>query len=599
MEAAKPKRGTLDVGSLLGDTYQIVRLIGEGGMGEVYEARHARLAGRYAVKVIRKDLVAHNPMTVQRFQREAEVTSALRHPNIVQIIDFNVTPEGSPYIVMEYLEGSDLETRINQRGPMPVHEAVVIVEQIASALAAAHGRGVVHRDLKPQNVLLVPIPVALAGQPTEFVKVLDFGISKVKTAGTLTGQPTIMGTPNYMAPEQARGQGEEIDGRADQFALAAMTYELLSGRKAFGGDTLEGILYCVVREEPASLIPVAGEAVDAVLRIALAKDRSARYPNITNFASALRQAGSRSARGGKGATGAAAGAVATKAGIGASRRDITYETAGDHAPAPAPGSGAEASGARRTGRAFALRAALIVVGVAAALTAAAIVVKRPPAGRGAPVLSSQAASLATVARAGAEQAFTAERRALEARVKTAAEIPELRNAAKSHIDSFTFNDLFDSEDWWQPYRDQTAIVFDGAHPLVSRGAPDVAAIDPWTFWRKTPASPTSALILGGQRAYLAGGVGLGPEGELGLVLAAALDADGLARLAPNAGAAWLAVSDGKRLYGLPAAPEVAAELAALLGREDEPAVLLRGGRVAAALSISPGVWLWTVVDPKP
>ncbi|HEY0714308.1 MAG TPA: serine/threonine-protein kinase, partial [Polyangia bacterium] len=284
----------LEAGTSLADTYTIKRFIGHGGMGEVYEAGHARLSGRYAVKVIRREVIELDPVTVQRFRREAEIMSSLRHPNIVQIIDFNETADGSPFIVMEYLEGSDLQTRMTQRGPMPVSEALFIVEQVASALGAAHERGVVHRDLKPANIFLVPLPVAIAGNPTEFVKVLDFGISKVRSAGTLTGEMNVMGTPHYMAPEQVRLEPEEIDGRCDQFALATVCYELLSGRKPFAGDTVEGVLFSVVHENPRSLAPVVGEKIDKVLATALSKGRSKRYPSINAFVAALRSAALRS-----------------------------------------------------------------------------------------------------------------------------------------------------------------------------------------------------------------------------------------------------------------------------------------------------------------
>ena len=273
---------TLQPGTLLADTYRIVRLIGAGGMGEVYEATHSRLAGRYAVKVLLAD-VSDRADVFKRFQREADVTSELRHPNIVQILDFNFTPGGNPYLVMEYIDGVELDAEIRRVGAVPVPRVLDIVGQIASALTAAHTRGVVHRDLKPQNLFLV----RLAGEEREVVKVVDFGISKVREATTkLTQEATIMGTPQYMAPEQALGRLSEIDARTDQFSLATITYELLTGREAFRGEAVTAILHQVVHEDPdpiTSINPAVGPAVAAVVMKALAKDKQHRFPTVHDF----------------------------------------------------------------------------------------------------------------------------------------------------------------------------------------------------------------------------------------------------------------------------------------------------------------------------
>jgi serine/threonine-protein kinase len=571
-------------------------------MGEVYEARHARLAGRYAVKIIRHEIAGQSPLAIQRFQREAEVTSALRHPNIVQIIDFNQTPEGAPYIVMEYLEGSDLDSRMAQRGPMPLTEVVPIVEQIASALAAAHGHGVIHRDLKPQNVLLVPIPVALPGQPTEFIKVVDFGISKFKMAESLTGQPVIMGTPHYMSPEQARGQGEDIDGRTDQFALAIMTYELLSGRKPFPGDTVAGVIYNVVHETPPSLTPMVGEAVDAVLRTALAKDRASRFPTIAVYASSLRAAASRVLRDGSVQAhshghghGQGQGGDDRSGGGGRSLRRGTFETGGGASFEPAFGNFQPEMAVARS-----RRRRRVGVGVALALVVAAgaglVIKQRLPLG-GLTSSEPQAARAAEAARAALEVAVAAEKRGLEASVQAAAAIPELRNAAASRIDAFTFADLFETEDWWQRHRELTAVVFDRARPLATRRAADVGSPEAWTFWRNEESKVASAVLLGSARAYLAAGVGFGPKGEFGLVLAKPLDEQMLGTLASRAKAKALLVSDGKRSLGssAAAADPAGAGLAGLVGQESQPAVVLPEGRVAAPARVGSGIWLWTVV----
>jgi eukaryotic-like serine/threonine-protein kinase len=279
-------RARLAPGTMLANTYRIIRLIGVGGMGEVYEASHARLAGRYAVKVLGGESVGGSEL-LQRFAREAEVTSGLRHPNIVQVVDFNLTPDGDPYLVMEFLEGVELAAEIRRVGAMPMDRVLDIVGQIASGLAAAHSHKVVHRDLKPQNMFLVKLP----GSEREVVKMVDFGISKVREATTkLTMEAAILGTPQYMAPEQAQGRQGEINELTDQFALAAITYELIAGRTAFAGGSVPAILFQVVHEQPAPLAKVApnvGPAVEAVVWKALSKAQGDRYPSVLAFHAAL------------------------------------------------------------------------------------------------------------------------------------------------------------------------------------------------------------------------------------------------------------------------------------------------------------------------
>jgi len=281
--------GSLKPGTLLADTYRVVRLVGEGGMGEVYEATHDRLAGRYAIKVLLAE-ISNRADIFQRFRREAEVTSGLRHPNIVQILDFNVTPEGHPYLVMEYLDGIELAAEIARVGAMPVGRVLDIVGQIASALTAAHNHKVVHRDLKPQNLFLVHLP----DEDREVVKVVDFGISKVREATTkLTQEAAIMGTPQYMAPEQAEGKLAQIDGRTDEFALAAIAYELLTGRSVFLGGSVPAILYQVVHQQPEpirKIVPTVGPAVEAVVFKALSKAQDERYPTVLAFRRELERA---------------------------------------------------------------------------------------------------------------------------------------------------------------------------------------------------------------------------------------------------------------------------------------------------------------------
>jgi serine/threonine-protein kinase len=289
--AAPMQLASLAPGHVIQETYEIVRRIGRGGMGEVYEAKHRRLAGRYAVKFLIEDFTG-NDEAFARFRREAEVTSGIRHPNIVQVVDFNRTPEGLPYMVMEFLEGEELTEVIRRTAPMQARVVAGLVEQIASALEAAHARGIVHRDLKPQNLFLVPVE----GRRDRLMKVMDFGISKVREAtARLTREHVVMGTPQYMAPEQALGHVTEIDGRTDQFALAAIVYEMLAGKAAFGGDSLQSVLFQVVQVEPqplTALIPGLDPAVGAVVSRGLAKRREDRFPSVLELATALSRAAS-------------------------------------------------------------------------------------------------------------------------------------------------------------------------------------------------------------------------------------------------------------------------------------------------------------------
>jgi serine/threonine protein kinase len=187
---------------------------------------------------------------------------------------------------MELLEGQELATIIQRSAPVDLTRALGLVEQIGSALEVAHRQGIVHRDLKPQNVFVLPLD-----RGRELVKILDFGISKAQvTSQKLTKTAAVIGTPQYMAPEQARGGGAEVDARADQFALAAITYELLSGRPAFSGDSVVALIYQVVHVDPPPLGAVAphlSPAIDTVIRRGLAKQPEARYRDINEFTAAL------------------------------------------------------------------------------------------------------------------------------------------------------------------------------------------------------------------------------------------------------------------------------------------------------------------------
>ncbi|HEY1958659.1 MAG TPA: serine/threonine-protein kinase [Polyangiaceae bacterium] len=276
------------IGKVLGEAYQILRLVGEGGMGRVYEARHLRLKDRrFAIKVLHAEM-ARDPEIVARFQREAESASSIGHPNVIDVYDVHKTPEGVPYIVGEFLEGQEFGGQLETQGRVDVATAVHIARQVCRALSAAHKKGIVHRDMKPENVFLVQHDGAVT------VKVIDFGISKAAEGGqgtrqaNLTKTGMIMGTPSYMSPEQARG--DRVDHRADVYAVGAMLYHALTGKKPFETDDPASTLSLVLTEEPErprKLAPDMPEALELVVQRAMAKEASDRFSSMEELEAAL------------------------------------------------------------------------------------------------------------------------------------------------------------------------------------------------------------------------------------------------------------------------------------------------------------------------
>jgi serine/threonine protein kinase len=269
----------LTEGQRLG-AYRIVRLLGEGGMGAVYEARQEPLERRVALKTLHADH-AKSKEFIARFFNEAKVLSRLEHPSIVQVSDFGHAADGTAYLVMEYLRGQSLGRRIrelSERGErLPIATALQVCVQVADVLGMAHGQGIVHRDLKPENLMLVGDPVAPGG---ERVKVLDFGIAKLSDdrGGVKTATNQMMGTPAYMSPEQCAGAGG-VDAQTDVYALGCVLYELLSGRTPFVADGPGQLIGMHLFQEPPLLLSVApqvpSEIADLVHRM-LRKERKQR-----------------------------------------------------------------------------------------------------------------------------------------------------------------------------------------------------------------------------------------------------------------------------------------------------------------------------------
>lgn len=276
------------IGTTLRDTYRVVRLIDRGGMGLVFEAEHVRLKRRVAVKVLSHTLLRDH-YALARFRAEAEIIALLQHPHVVQVIDFDVTARQEPYIVMELLEGETLSARLERDSALPLRFVVRVATQAASALNAVHEASIVHRDLKPSNIFLADM------SDGTWVKLLDFGISKRARGGQgLTGEHAIMGTPDYMSPEQALGHAASADHRSDQYSLAVIVYEMLAGRVPFLGNSEIEILSQVISLQAPplrDLAPAVPEPLSRVLDRAMSKLPSDRFASMDDFALALAQAG--------------------------------------------------------------------------------------------------------------------------------------------------------------------------------------------------------------------------------------------------------------------------------------------------------------------
>jgi eukaryotic-like serine/threonine-protein kinase len=286
------KPGTL-IGHTVGN-YEVKALLGEGGMGSVYLAEHSVMGWKAAIKVLRRSL-ADDKVLVRRFLNEARVIKAVRHPNIVEIIDVGILPDGLPYLLMELLEGETVGARLQRNGRLTVEQALDIGIQTAVALQAAHDKGITHRDLKPDNLFLVRDPE----DPTqEKVKVLDFGIAKHdaenRSPSAHTRSGVLLGTPAYMSPEQCRGIAEAVDHRADIYALSVILHQMLAGRAPFVGAGTGDVLIMHVSADPPPVAqdnPAVPRFVEAAILRGLAKLREHRFQSMTEFATALRGEG--------------------------------------------------------------------------------------------------------------------------------------------------------------------------------------------------------------------------------------------------------------------------------------------------------------------
>jgi eukaryotic-like serine/threonine-protein kinase len=266
------------VGELIADRYELEELVGTGGMSSVYRANDRLLERDVALKVLHDQFTADGDY-VERFRREARAVAQLSHPNIVTVIDRG-EQDGRQFIVFEYVDGENLKTLIEREGPLPEREAIELALQIARALGFAHERGLVHRDVKPQNVLL---------NGDAGAKVTDFGIARsLDVHGGLTQTGTVMGTSDYIAPEQARGR--QVDAQSDVYSLGAVLYELLTGEVPFPGDNFVAVAMRHINEPPPSVRehrPELSPRLDAAVRRAMAKDPRERFRSMDEFCTEL------------------------------------------------------------------------------------------------------------------------------------------------------------------------------------------------------------------------------------------------------------------------------------------------------------------------
>lgn len=271
-------------GTVLAGKYSVVRVLGEGGMGIVLEARHLRLGQGVALKMLRPTLLAEHDV-VARFEREARAIARLQGPHVARILDVEVLDNGTPFMVMELLRGRELDAEIQVRGKLPVTEAVGYVLQACAGMSEAHRMGIIHRDIKPSNLFLSE------NEGYRSVKLLDFGISKL--AGDVqvkvTTTATAFGTPLYMSPEQVRS-AKDVDARADIWSIGVVLYELLSGKSPFDYPSATAVLAAIIADNPTPIGKLCPDLprplADAVTK-ALQKDPNARFPDVRALAAAI------------------------------------------------------------------------------------------------------------------------------------------------------------------------------------------------------------------------------------------------------------------------------------------------------------------------
>lgn len=277
----------LEIGDTIDGKYRIVKLLGEGGMGSVYEGENLRIHRRVAIKILHS-AVAQSEDAVQRFEREAQAAGRIGSEHIVEVLDLGDLPGGDRYMVMEYLDGEALNDRITNSGRMSPQATAGIIIDMLEGLKAAHDAGIIHRDLKPDNVFLL----TNKNGKRDFVKIVDFGISKFSSLGgefSMTRTGAVMGTPYYLSPEQAKGE-RELDARSDLYAVGVILYEAAAGRVPFDGETFNELLFKIVLEPVPPLstyVPDIDEHFAAIVEKAMARDPAMRFQSAHEMQQAL------------------------------------------------------------------------------------------------------------------------------------------------------------------------------------------------------------------------------------------------------------------------------------------------------------------------
>ena len=283
-------------GQTLDGRYTVIKRLAAGGMGSVYLARHTVVGRNVAIKFLHEDF-ADNEVMIKRFYREAQAAAAIAHKNIIDVWDVGVSPAGDPYLAMEYLEGESLTHLLKRTGPISLPAACEILAPVLSALLAAHAKGVVHRDLKPDNIFLARI----AGESGPVVKLIDFGISKFshdRGASKITQTGVMLGTPDYMPPEQIRGD-REVDHRADLYAVGVIFYQMLTGGLPFEGDNYNALIINVLTEypkPPETVYPEFPTSAEPLIMQLLEKDPSDRAQTAEAVAANLKTLATRKQR---------------------------------------------------------------------------------------------------------------------------------------------------------------------------------------------------------------------------------------------------------------------------------------------------------------
>lgn len=289
-EAMSTRSMPFPPGSVVAGKYRVERLLGEGGMGWVVQAIHLQLDQRVALKFMHASSANESPEAVARFLREARAAARIQSEHVARVSDVGTLETGAPYLVMEYLEGQDLDSLLRARSSLPVDEALAYALQACEGLAEAHAAGIVHRDLKPANLFL-----ARKSDDSVRVKLLDFGISKLTPTagrtsdGARTGTQNLMGSPLYMAPEQMRSS-KSVDRRADIWSMGVILYEMLSGRSPFSGETLPEICARILADPPPTLLAgtwAIPAELEAVVFRCLEKEPERRFPDVAALARAL------------------------------------------------------------------------------------------------------------------------------------------------------------------------------------------------------------------------------------------------------------------------------------------------------------------------